>query len=352
MFGLRKLQTVFAYLAFCVGLWTTQTAAQTSYTPDQLVYQLGQHMLVRQAGSPPFHLKASFTASGNVEFKGDGTYEEWWVSKDQWRKEVTLGKYHLLLVSSAGKVSRSSSEDYVPLRVFQLMFSILPPLPTLEVMTTSQAVTAMPVSLQGIAMERLATGGAPPKDGKRIVPEHAIYVLPERNLVVMRAVGYDLWIYDKPGMLGDRSVMLAGELKRNKDISLKFNITELKANPAMEDGLWQPPADAVPGFEFGVAPASRWTKNPLQVLGSIDRQRLRQRGYGGDVLSQLMIDPKGSVREVDVVMETDPIIADYVTYDLHHFKYEPMMVDGKAQTISYLFNTREYEHRPRWNYNK
>jgi hypothetical protein len=43
------------------------------------------------AAAVPFHLKATYVASGDTEFTGNGTYEEWWQSKDLWRKEATLG---------------------------------------------------------------------------------------------------------------------------------------------------------------------------------------------------------------------------------------------------------------------
>jgi hypothetical protein len=35
-----------------------------------------------EASGIPFHLKATYVASGDAEFTGNGTYEEWWQSKD------------------------------------------------------------------------------------------------------------------------------------------------------------------------------------------------------------------------------------------------------------------------------
>ena len=48
-----------------------------------------------EASGTPFHLKATYVASGDAEFTGNGTYEEWWQSKDLWRKEATLGNLHV-----------------------------------------------------------------------------------------------------------------------------------------------------------------------------------------------------------------------------------------------------------------
>src|SRR5579862_7312794 len=60
---------------------------------------------IRQAGAAAFHLRATFHAYQGIDFSapgestmiiGNGTYEEWWVSPEKWRREVTLGSYHAL----------------------------------------------------------------------------------------------------------------------------------------------------------------------------------------------------------------------------------------------------------------
>ena len=53
-----------------------------------------------EASSIPFHLKATFVASGDAEFLGNGTYEEWWESKDLWRKEAKLGGYKYVAIKN------------------------------------------------------------------------------------------------------------------------------------------------------------------------------------------------------------------------------------------------------------
>ena len=324
--------------------------AQNSFTAQSLVEQLDSGALLRQPGTLPFHLKADFAATGMVEFKGSGTYEEWWTSNSLWRKEVALDKYHLVLICRDGKITRESSEDYIPMRVQELLNAILPSVPAPENMASNKTWTLEPTTLQGLTMQRLASSGAPPKDGKRGVPENAYYILPARHLVVMRAVGYDLYLYDKPAQLGGRSVMLDGKFKRNDATALEFHITSLKANDAMDPSLFQPSQDAKLGFAFGVPSASQWQKRPQIIDGTIDWERLRSRGHGGEMLADLQIDSHGLAREVDVIFETDKMLGDFITYDLRHFKFEPMLVDGKAQTFSYQFKTTENERRADWNY--
>ena len=77
-----------------------------------------------EASGIPFHLKATYVASGNTEFTGNGTYEEWWQSKDLWRKEATLGDYKYVEIHSGGTTNAYATGPYVPLRLRQAMNAI------------------------------------------------------------------------------------------------------------------------------------------------------------------------------------------------------------------------------------
>ncbi|MGC2510367.1 MAG: hypothetical protein WA430_07350, partial [Acidobacteriaceae bacterium] len=72
-----------------------------------------------EASGIPFHLKATYVASGDTEFTGNGTYEEWWQSKDLWRKEATLGNFKYLAIMNHGDEKDYGSSSYIPLRLRQ-----------------------------------------------------------------------------------------------------------------------------------------------------------------------------------------------------------------------------------------
>jgi len=319
----------------------TQTLAQNS-AADTLT-ALESHSLARADGSPAFHLKADFQASGNVEFKGAGTYEEWWLSPSRWRKEVTLGKYHLVLLCVDGKITRDSTEDYIPMRIYQLLTNVLPALPTQQEMADDGGWSSSMVKVKNVDLIRLAGHGDPPKDGKLVPPEYAYYVDPQRNVVQLHERGFDLYIYDKPGKLTDRSVMLDGKLLRNGKTALEFHITSLTAISTPDNALFQVSSAAKPGFEFGI-PSHEFWKPPVRVLGQVDRRRLRQRGAPSEVIAGMQLDPTGAVREVDPIFSTDSIVTDYVTYDLHHFKYAATVVDGIPVTAYQTYTTKEGAH--------
>jgi TonB family protein len=77
-----------------------------------------------EASGIPFHLKATYVASGETEFTGKGTYEEWWQSKEMWRKEATLGDYKYAAIRNGIRTSAYTTGVYVPLRLRQAMAAI------------------------------------------------------------------------------------------------------------------------------------------------------------------------------------------------------------------------------------
>jgi Gram-negative bacterial TonB protein C-terminal len=92
---------------------------------------------IRAAGSTPFHMKVHFVASGNVEFTGEGAYEETWLAPDKWRREVSFGPYHAVEVQESSKHTFQASSDYEPKRLLLLMRMIAP--------TTTEDATAATV---------------------------------------------------------------------------------------------------------------------------------------------------------------------------------------------------------------
>jgi TonB family protein len=77
------------------------------------------------ASGIPFHLKATYVATGDTEFTGTGTYEEWWQSKEMWRKEATLGDFKYVEIRNGGKPAVYASSGYVPLRLRQVLSNVM-----------------------------------------------------------------------------------------------------------------------------------------------------------------------------------------------------------------------------------
>ncbi len=103
---------------------TAASALPDPKTPQEF-FARARQLSDLEASGIPFHLKATYVASGDTEFTGNGTYEEWWQSKDLWRKEATLGDYKYVELQYGGKNSVYGSSDYVPLRLRQMLDAVL-----------------------------------------------------------------------------------------------------------------------------------------------------------------------------------------------------------------------------------
>jgi TonB family protein len=74
-----------------------------------------------EASGIPFHLKATYVASGDAEFTGNGNYEEWWQSENHWRRQASLGGYQYVSVQDGSRKTTYASSKYMPLRLIQTM---------------------------------------------------------------------------------------------------------------------------------------------------------------------------------------------------------------------------------------
>lgn len=93
---------------------------------------------IRIPGAMPFHMTVAFHAFPGMDFAkkgksavvtGDGTYEETWISPNQWRREVTFPGYHAVEVRSADGRKYQADSDYEPSRVLMMLDALLYPMP-------------------------------------------------------------------------------------------------------------------------------------------------------------------------------------------------------------------------------
>jgi TonB family protein len=93
-------------------------------TPEEF-FARARQLSDLEASGIPFHLKATYVASGDTEFTGNGTYEEWWQSKDLWRTEATLGDYKYVVIRNGATTNAYATNPYLPLRLRQAMDAVL-----------------------------------------------------------------------------------------------------------------------------------------------------------------------------------------------------------------------------------
>ena len=89
----------------------TPAALPDPQTPEEF-FARARQLSDLEASGIPFHLKATYVASGDAEFTGNGAYEEWWQSKDVWRKEATLGDYKYVAIKDGEKTRFMEARVY------------------------------------------------------------------------------------------------------------------------------------------------------------------------------------------------------------------------------------------------
>jgi len=86
----------------------------------------------------PFHVRISISEPENPQAPYQGTIEEWWVSKDQWRREVTAkGGMRQVIVVAAGSKTEEDEGDYFPLRLRSFVGAVFDPIPDAKEWSTS-----------------------------------------------------------------------------------------------------------------------------------------------------------------------------------------------------------------------
>ncbi len=89
-----------------------------------------QKSSLTEPGSQPFHIRISVSEPENPQSPYQGAIEEWWVSPQQWRREVTSKDgSHQTIVVAAGKKTEEDQGDYLPLWLNSFVMAAFDPVP-------------------------------------------------------------------------------------------------------------------------------------------------------------------------------------------------------------------------------
>jgi hypothetical protein len=84
-------------------------------------------------GALPFHIRIEVTEPENPQSPYQGAFEEWWVSADQWRREVTSKDgMRQTIVVAGGKKTEKDEGDYFPVWLRSFVRAVFDPVPNPE----------------------------------------------------------------------------------------------------------------------------------------------------------------------------------------------------------------------------
>lgn len=322
----------------------------TPQTPEEFFARARQLSDLEAAGIP-FHLKATYVASGDTEFTGNGTYEEWWKSESTWRKEATLGNFRYVAIAMGGPPAIYSNSAYVPLRLRQAVEAVLihidvPDKSSNASDDSSGVWQAHSRNMRGIKITVLSRGYQCKPPIRWSQCRHFDYYFTQGGVLRIMQTESITTVYNaiQPfrGLLVPRDISVANGQQRILAISV--GLLEPIA-PGQKD-----PLDSPPSFQ-GLQPI----KYKTYVQSNAEAARIlsapapvyplaaRNAGIKGTVVMNASVDDQGIVREPYVSRSSgSPLLDESALQAVRRWRYTPLTLDGKPvtveTTISVVFN--------------
>lgn len=134
---LRKPIPAFLLLASCAVTAQAQIKSTSVPLGDFATKALAKSDLTGE-GARPFHLRIQVSEPENPKSPYQGVIEEWWISKDQWRREVTdIDGLHQTIVVANGIRTEKDEGDYFPHWLHEFVNAAFDPAPNAAAFTAS-----------------------------------------------------------------------------------------------------------------------------------------------------------------------------------------------------------------------
>ena len=295
-----------------------------------------------EAAGIPFHLKATYLATGDAEFTGNGTIEEWWQSKDLWRKEATLGDYRWVELQNGAEPSVYSTSAYVPLRLRQAVGAF--PLRFPSAASASSDWQMGHRRLNNVDLTALSRQYTPEKANSQIKVNQTDYFTSE-GVLRIRQTGGIVTVYNQFEQFQNLMIPHSLSIGFFSVPVVAISITGL--DPSNADQRTMSEIAALPK---NLNPAGPYFREPSRAMAG----RLihypatnypaaaRQQRIEGTVIIEASIDETGKVREPYVLSSASPLLSDAALDAIRKYRYNPATIDGKpvvvGTTISFNFS--------------
>ena len=285
-----------------------------------------------EASGIPFHLKATYVASGDAEFTGNGTYEEWWQSKDLWRKEATLDDYRYVEIQSGGKNTVYGTSNYIPLRLRQMLKTVViriaPDAGTASAWKLTQKKLSG-IELAVLSSEYQCAGDEGRRDYTKCVAQDYFN---HEGVLRIRLRGSIQDVYNDFQALQNRLIPRNIGVAGGEGAILTISVTLLEPlSPSETIRLNDTRAPAkllcikLPiDFRNGVNTDAGVTKGKFIMVAPIYPAEAKLRRIQGTVVIDESIDESGNIREPYVVRSAGPLLDKSALDAVRHWKYIPV----------------------------
>jgi TonB family protein len=300
-----------------------------------------------EASGIPFHLKATYVATGDAEFTGNGTYEEWWQSKDLWRKEATLGDYKYVAIKHGDARSVYGSSNYLPLRLRQMLEAVL-----IRIVPNSGSARDWKLKHKRMNGVDLVVLSVHRPCGNELKCLAADYFTPQGLLRIHLGDSVQKLYNGFQGFHGvsiPHSIEMAGLTGE----ILTISIAPLEPLTPNDSHLLQnaTPRANLPAVQLPIMPERDKLKsahfNKAKILNQsqpVYPQDAKQRREEGTVVMEATIDEDGKVREPYVIGSAGTLLDGAAMDAVRKWRYQPTTLDGVpvcvTTTITVMFHLR------------
>ena len=298
-----------------------------------------------QSGTPPFHLKATFSPSveRDRDSNRNGTIEIWWASPTQWKRDLATPGFHLTEITDGTRHWQHTEGEYLPEWLRELSVAIIRPVPDQEQLF-AHVKTAEIRSMMGST--------------------HFSWMEFSTNGTTSKAMGAGITIHDNSGSLsygsgfgwsfGNEDYSAFHKLLIARTVSSGGPGPEVTAKITLLEDLNPLPADLFNTTQTASDP------NPLHTL-LIDEVALRKNlgslpapawpalkdgPLEGVLTTEIAVDREGKVREIGTLVSdnsgVNAVAHDYIA-SLH---FQPVLHNGQPVQVYSRFTMPFKTTRP------
>jgi TonB family protein len=288
---------------------------------------------LRGSNSRPFHLRVAFIAGPGTELSGTGTYDEIWRSPGLWRREVSLGSYHVVEGSTSSGLRVSGDTAYLPARIALLITSILHPVPDTS---SRQEWSLSTIEQKGVPYTLISEHFRASQTGH--MPSAASYLFLPSGLLAVRTLGSTstawVWKSSSEGFTEPDSFLVT---RAGNSASLLAATAKVESLSKTDDSPFALTGAEVEAISFLDPPESSSHLITPQSVQSVDPELpdgMTRESLPLGALVEVSVDRKGEPRDAEL-LEASPGFGDAALNAVKKYRFKPAMVQGSAVPVRF-----------------
>jgi Gram-negative bacterial TonB protein C-terminal len=280
------------------------------------------------AGGPAFHLKVSFTSSGQTRYSGSGEMDEIHYSRQLWRWTARLGDYSQVRVFQNGVPYDEKTPGAIPLRIQMVRGAVIWPMANVRPGTMIRMASAqwhgMEVMCALLSWDEAAAAAHGRSWEER---EYCVDTKSALLRIYSDAPGiYTVYDYDDALHFHGRTLARQISILESEEPVLQIHVEALEDAGTPEPTLFTPTKEMLArGPGIVLVPSVRFPAFAASPAGSAQKS--------GAVIVHASADEQGKVNEAEALQNSDPALSNAALAAVKGSVYPPSrQATGPVQT--------------------